>query len=55
MNFTYGELIVLNQMVAIALMSGKIELDKTSESVHKKVSEELVKQGKENLEDKKAG
>lgn len=36
MEFTYEELALLNQMIGIALMSGKINFDEVSESVHKK-------------------
>lgn len=43
MDFTYKELALLNRMIGIALMSGKIELNEVSESVHKKVAEEIVK------------
>jgi hypothetical protein len=44
--FTYKELALLNRMIGIALMSGKIEFNKTSESIHKKVSEEICKRNK---------
>lgn len=48
MNFTYEELARLNTMIGIALMSGKVEFDEVSESVHKKVTEEICKRnGKE--------
>ena len=43
MNLTYEELARLNSMIGIALMSGKIEFDEISESVHKKVAEEILK------------
>lgn len=43
MKLTYKELALLNRMIGIALMSGKIELNEVSESVHKKVAEEIVK------------
>ncbi|MBS4961331.1 MAG: hypothetical protein KHZ62_11055 [Clostridiales bacterium] len=43
MNFTYKELTLLNRMIGIALMSGKIEFNEVSESVHKKVADEIVK------------
>ena len=40
--FTYDELTRLNKMVGIALMSGKVELDEISESIHKKITDELI-------------
>lgn len=43
MDFTYKELALLNMMITIALMSGKIEFDEVSESVHKKVADEIVR------------
>lgn len=43
MNLTYKELATLNKMIGIALMSGKIEFNEVSESVHKKVADEIVK------------
>lgn len=43
MDFTYKELALLNMMIIIALMSGKIEFDEVSESVHKKVADEIVR------------
>ncbi len=43
MNLTYKELTLLNRMIGIALMSGKIEFNEVSESVHKKVADEIVK------------
>jgi len=42
-DFTYKELALLNRMIGIALMSGKIEFNEVSESVHKKVTDEIVK------------
>lgn len=44
MNFTYEELARLNTMIGVALASGKIEFDKASEAVHRKVAEEICKQ-----------
>lgn len=41
MDFTYEELARLNVMIGIALMTGKVEFDQISESIHKKVSSEL--------------
>lgn len=43
MDFTFKELALLNRMIGIALMSGKIEFNEVSESVHKKVADEIVK------------
>lgn len=43
MKLTYKELALLNKMIGIALMSGKIEFDELSESVHKKVADEIMK------------
>ena len=50
MEFTYQELARLNQMIGIALMSGKVEFDEVSESVHKKVAQEICNQAKEEVE-----
>lgn len=47
MNFTYEELTLLNQMISIALVSGEIEFDEVAESVHKKITDEIVKRCKE--------
>lgn len=43
MDFAYAELTRLNTRIGIALMSGKIEFDEISESVHRKVAEEICK------------
>lgn len=43
MDFTYMELALLNRMIVIALMSGEIEFNEVSESVHKKIADEIVK------------
>lgn len=43
MEFTYEELARLNTMIGIAFMSGKIEFDDISESVHKKITDEIVR------------
>ena len=50
MEFAYQELARLNQMIGIALMSGKVEFDEVSESVHKKVAQEICNQAKEEVE-----
>ena len=43
MDFTYKELAMLNKMITTALLSGEIEFDETSEAIHKKVAEEILK------------
>ena len=50
MNFTYQELALLNRMIGIALMSGKIEFNETSESVYQKIADELSRLNKSDLE-----
>lgn len=49
MEFTYQELARLNQMIGIALMSGKVEFDEVSESVHQKVTQEICKQVQDEI------
>lgn len=51
MGFTFQELARLNQMIGIALMSGKIEFDEISKSVHKKVAQEICKQAQDEIQD----
>lgn len=41
MKLTKGELVRLNRIISVAFMSGKIEMDEISESIHKKVTKEL--------------
>lgn len=48
MYFTYEELARLNTMIGTALMSGKVEFDEISGSVHKKVTEELRRVSKDS-------
>ena len=43
MEFSYNELAKLNQIVSIALLSGKIELDDTTKTIHEKVANEIQK------------
>lgn len=43
MNFTYKELAVLNKIIGISLRSGEFEFNKVSESIHKKVADEIIK------------
>ncbi len=47
--FTYQELARLNQMIGIALMSGKIEFDEVSESVHQKIAQEICRQVQDEI------
>ena len=41
-NFTSEELARLNTMVGVALRSGKIAVDDISDSIHKKIADEIV-------------
>ena len=47
MNFNNKELALLNEMITVAMLSGKIDFNETSESVHKKVTEEILKRNQE--------
>ncbi len=49
MDFTYQELARLMAMIGVALMSGKIQMDELSKSIHKKVTDEIVKRNEVNL------
>lgn len=51
MEFTTKELAVLNQMIGIALMSGKVEFNEVSESVHQKVTQEICGRMQEEIQD----
>jgi len=42
-NFTHQELAILNSMVGIAFRTGKIEFNEITESIHKKIAEELIR------------
>lgn len=55
MEFTYQELARLNHMIGIALMSGKIEFDEVSESVHQKVAQEICKQVQDEIRNEDSG
>ena len=55
MEFTYQELARLNQMIGIALMSGKVEFDEVSESVHQKVTQEICKQVQDEIRNEDSG
>lgn len=50
MEFTYQELARLNQMIGIALMSGKIEFDEVSKSLHQKVAQEICKRAQDQIQ-----
>lgn len=43
MEFTTKELAVLNQMISVALLSGKIEFSEEAKSVHQKVTNEILR------------
>lgn len=51
MKFSEKELARLNQMIGIALMSGKVEFDEVSESVHQKVTQEIYRRMQEEIQD----
>lgn len=51
MSFSYKELALLNKMISVALMSGKIEFNEVSESVHKKVADEITRRNSKELEE----
>ena len=55
MEFTYQELARLNQMVGIALMSGKVEFDEISESVHRKVTQEIHGRAQDEIQNEDIG
>lgn len=42
MEFTIKELAVLNQMISVALLSGKIEFSEETKSVYQKVTSEIL-------------
>lgn len=48
MEFSYKELTVLNQMISIAMLSGKIALDECVEAIQKKITGEIVDRNKRN-------
>lgn len=41
MFFSFKELAVLNEMISVALLSGKIDFNETSESIHKKIAKAI--------------
>lgn len=43
MELNYKELATLNKIISIALLSGKIELDDTTKTIHGKVANEIQK------------
>lgn len=55
MEFTYQELARLNQMIGIALMSGKVEFDEVSESVYQKVAREIFERVQDEIRDVDSG
>ena len=55
MEFTYQELVRLNRMIGIALMSGKVEFDEVSESVHQKVTQKIYSRAQEEMQDEDNG
>lgn len=55
MEFVYKELALLNKMISIALMSGKIEFDEVSESVHQKVAQEIYEQIQDEIQNEDIG
>lgn len=55
MEFTYQELARLNQMIGIALMSGGVEFDEVSKSVHQKVAQEIYSQVQDEIQNEDIG
>lgn len=49
LEFSYKELAKLNQIISIALLSGKIELDDTTKTIHEKVTDEIVKRAENKV------
>lgn len=47
LDFTYKELALLNKMISISLMNGEVEFNEISESVHKKVADEIVRKSED--------
>ena len=43
MELSYKELAKLNRIISIALLSGKVELDDTTKTIHEKVANEIQK------------
>lgn len=52
MNLSYEELALLNQMLSVALTSGNVEQNETAKSVHKKITEEIMKRTENAFPDK---
>lgn len=44
MNFTHDELARMNEMMSVALLTGKTPMDEVSESLHKKITDELARE-----------
>ena len=55
MEFTYQEIVRLNRMIGLALMSRKVEFDEVSESVHQKVTQEVYRRMQDEIEDEDNG
>ena len=43
MDFTTEELAVLNQIISIALLSGRVEMTEVTKSIHNKVTDEICR------------
>lgn len=43
MEFTYEELAILNKIISIALLSGKMEINEITQSIHSKVANEICR------------
>lgn len=55
MEFTYQELARLNQIIGIALMSGGVESDEVSKSVHQKVAQEIYSRVQDEIQNEDIG
>lgn len=51
--FTYQEIARLNQMIGIAFMSGRVEFDEVSESIHKKIAQEICRKAQNETQKEK--
>ena len=47
MDFNYKELAKLNEIIYVAISSGKVACDDISKEVHRKVTEEILKRNTE--------
>lgn len=41
-SFSFKELAVLNEMISIALLSGKVDFNEDSKSVHQKITKAII-------------